>query len=223
MRLSWLILLVWFVTTAAVAQRSRHPCVYENLLQKDRLEQTLKRYQAIYDFRKSDTLASVGAGSGTKEVIYSMMADSITFYLQDVNPICLTPENLTNTVRQLYNAAGRMNTATFIPVIGTEKETRLPRQRFDKIIIENTLHELTYPSDVLTSVRESLKLDGYLFIEDFVAKRPGQKHRGCGKPLYTEEALIQLLDTNGFRLLNVTVVFPNNAIDKVYKFALKTS
>ena len=102
-----------------MAQRSKHPCVYESLLQKDKLEQTLKRYQAIYDFHKSDTLASVGAGSGSKEVIYSMMADSITFYLEDINPRCLTPENLTNTVGQLYNAAGQRNTATFIPVIGT--------------------------------------------------------------------------------------------------------
>ncbi len=215
-------LFVWFVTTAAVGQRAKHPCVYEYLMRKDKLEQTLKRYQAIYDFRKSDTLASVGAGGGSKEIIYSMMADSITFYLQDINPTCLTPENLMTTVRQLYNAAGRTNTATFIPVIGTERETRLPRQLFDKVIIENTLHELTYPTDVLTSVRANLKPNGSLFIEDFVAKRPGQKHRGCGKPLYTEEALIQLLDANGFRLLNVTVVFPCVEADKVYKFALKT-
>lgn len=223
MQRSWSILFVWFVTTAAVAQRSKNPCVYEFLLRKDKLEQTLKRYQAIYDFRKRDTLASVGAGGGSKEIIYSMMADSITFYLQDINPKCLTPENLTTTVGQLYTAAGQTNTATFIPVIGTEKETGLPQQFFDKIIIENTLHELTYPTDVLTSVRANLKPDGYLFIEDFVAKRPGQKHRGCGKPLYTEEALIQLLDANGFRLLNRTIVFPNNTVDRVYKFALKAN
>lgn len=197
--------------------------MYESLLQKDKLEQTLKRYQAIYDFRRNDTLASVGAGGGSKEIIYSMMADSITFYLQDSNPTCLTSENIMATVRQLYKAAGRTNTATFIPVIGTEKETRLPRQFFDKIIIENTLHELTYPTDVLMSVRANLKPDGSLFIEDFVAKRPGQKHRGCGKPLYTEEALIHLLDASGFRLLNRTILFPKNAINKVYKFALKST
>lgn len=222
MQRSWLILFVWFVTTATLAQRPQKPCVYENLMRKENLEDILKRYTGIYDFHEGDTLASVGAGGGNKEIIYSMMADSITFYLQDINPICLTPENLTTTVRQLYNAAGRTNTATFIAVIGNEKETRLPRQLFDKIIIENTLHELAYPTDVLMSVRANLKPDGYLFIEDFIAKRPGQKHRGCGKPLYTEVALIQLLDATGFRLLNVTTVFPRIAIDKVYKFALKS-
>ncbi|GAB3639676.1 hypothetical protein GCM10027423_03120 [Spirosoma arcticum] len=223
MQLSWLILFVWFVTTAALAQRSKNPCVYEYLTRKDNLEQTLMRYQAIYDFRRNEVVASVGAGSGSKEVIYSMMADSITFYLQDINPTCLTPENLTNTVSRLYDAGGRICTAKFIPVIGTERETQLPQQFFDKIIIENTLHELTHPNDLLTSVRTNLKPDGYLFIEDLVAKRPGQKHRGCGKLLYTEDALVELLNTNGFRLLTVTVVSPRIAADKVYKFALRTN
>ena len=206
--------------TTALAQRS-NPCVYEYLTRKDNLEQTLTRYQTIYNFQRNEVVASVGAGSGSKEVIYSMMADSITFYLQDINPVCLTPENLTATVNRLYDAGGRTCTAKFIPVIGTEKETRLPRRFFDKIIIENTLHELTHPNDLLISVRTNLKSDGYLFIEDIIAKRPGQKHRGCGKPLYTEEALIQLLNANGFQLLAVTVVFPRTVADKVYKFALK--
>ena len=204
-----------------MAQRIKNPCVYKYLMRKEKQEETLKGYQPIYDFRKGDTLASVGAGSGSKEVIYSMMADSLVFYLQDINPTCLTPEIVRSTVGQLYNAAGRTSTATFVSVIGTEKETRLPGQLFDKIIIENTLHELTYPNDLLRSVRANLKSGGYLFIEDIVAKRPGQKHRGCGKPLYTEEALVQLLNANGFRLLESTVVFPNNAVDKIYKFALK--
>ena len=196
--------------------------MYEYLTRKDKLEQTLTRYQSIYSFHHNEVIASVGAGSGSKEVIYSMMADSITFYLQDINPTCLTPENLTATVSRLYEAGGRICTAKFISVIGTERETRLPRQFFDKIIIENTLHELTHPNDLLTSVRANLKPGGYLFIEDLVAKRPGQRHRGCGKPLYTEDALVQLLSVNGFRLLAVTVVSPRIEADKVYKFALKS-
>ena len=222
MKRSCLILSGWFIITAAVAQQPKRPCVYEYLTRKDNLEQTLTRYQTIYNFQRNEVVASVGAGSGSKEVIYSMMADSITFYLQDINSVCLTPENLTATVNRLYDAGGRTCTAKFIPVIGTEKQTRLPRRFFDKIIIENTLHELTHPNDLLTSVRANLKPDGYLFIEDIIAKRSGQKHRGCGKLLYTEEALIHLLDANGFQLLDVTVVFPRTVADKVYKFALKT-
>lgn len=223
MQRSWLTLSLWFFITAAVAQQGKNPCVYEYLTRKGKLEETLTRYQIIYDFRQNEVIASVGAGSGSKEVIYSMMADSIMFYLQDINPTCLTPKNLTNTVSRLYNASGRTCTAKFIPVTGTAQETRLPQRFFDKIIIENTLHELTHPNDLLTSVRANLKPEGYLFIEDLVAKRPGEKHRGCGKPLYTEDALVQLLSLNGFRLLAVTVVSPRIEADKVYKFAVKAN
>lgn len=159
-----LMILFWFVMTTAVAQRIKNPCVYESLTRKDKREETLKNHQPIYDFRKGDKLASVGAGGGSKEVIYSMMADSLVFYLQDINPTCLTSETIKATVSQLYNAAGCTCTATFTPVIGTEKETQLPSQFFDKIIIENTLHELTYPSDLLTSIRANLKSDGYLYM-----------------------------------------------------------
>ncbi|MBC8152079.1 MAG: methyltransferase domain-containing protein [Bacteroidetes bacterium] len=196
--------------------------MYESLTQKDKREDLLERHQPIYDFRKGDKLASVGAGGGSNEVIYSMMADSLVFYLQDINPTCLTPEILRATVNQLYNAAGRTCTATFTPVIGTEKETRLPSQFFDKIIIENTLHELTHPSDLVASIRANLKPDGYLYVEDFMAKRPGQKHRGCRKPLFTEEALVKLFDVNGFRLVTSAFVYPNNTVNKIYKFALTT-
>ena len=206
--------------TTAVAQRTKNPCVYESLTHKDKREETLARYQPIYAFRKGDRVASVGAGSGSKEVIYSMMADSLVVYLQDINPICLTPDIVRATVSQLYNAAGQTCSATFTPVIGTEKETRLPKQFLDSIIMENTLHELTYPSELVASIRANLKPDGYLYIEDFMAKRPGQTHRGCHKPLFTEEALVQLLKVNGFRLLTSTFVYPNNTVDKMYKFAL---
>jgi len=222
MKRNRLLILLWFVATAAVAQRTKNPCLYESLLRKDKREEAIRSHQSIYDLHAGDTLASIGAGGGSKEIIYSMMADNLVLYLQDINSVCLTPEIVRVTVSELYNAAGLTATATFIPIIGTEKETRLPNQLFDKIIIENTLHELTYPGEVLANVRINLKPGGYLYIEDFMAKRPGQKHRGCGKPLFTEEALVLLLDHNGFRLLESAFTYPGNVDSKIYKFAMKT-
>ena len=177
-----LIIVFYFAMTTAVVQRNKNLCVYKSLTQKDKQEETLSRYQPIYEFRKGEKIASIGAGGGSKEVIYSMMADSLTVYLQDINPICLSPDIVQATVSQLYQAAGRTCTATFTPVIGTGKETRLPSQFFDAIIMENTLHELTYPGELVASIRANLKPDGCFYIEDFIAKRAGQKHRGCHKP-----------------------------------------
>jgi len=220
MRYKWLFTLLAFNTLTLMAQRQENPCVYEYLLREKNREGILKRYSAIYDFHKGDTLASIGAGSGSKEVVYSMMADSLLFYLQDIDSTCLTSKRIESTISLLYSAANRASTATFIASIGTEKETKLPIGFFDKIIIENTLHELAYPNDLFKSIRENMKPDGYLYVEDLIAKRPGQKHRGCHKRLFTETALIQLIEENGFSFVEVTTVFPNNLQDKVFKFSV---
>lgn len=213
-----ILLLLLFTSLAATAQRYKNPCIYEHLLQEKYQEDLIKRYGPVYDFHKGDAVASVGAGSGSKEVVYSMMADSLTFYLQDIKSACLTPEIIESTVSQLYSVANRPRTADFVSVIGTEKETKLPIAFFDKIIMENTMHELTYPKDLLASIRANLKPGGYLYIEDFIAEKPGQKHRGCKKILFTEKALIQLLEESGFHFVEVTSIFPKNLEDRVYKF-----
>ncbi|GAB3920434.1 hypothetical protein [Larkinella terrae] len=203
------------------AQFDVNGCLDKHFTKRDNIEWLLTGYKRIYDFHKQEKLASVGAGSGVREIIYSMMDDSISFYLQDINPVCLQPEDLALTIRQVYQIAGRVSTATFIPIRGKEKETRLPERFFDKIIIENSLHEFTYPNEMLTSIRGNLKKEGYLFIWELIARRPGQKHKGCRKPLFTEESLLKLLDENGFSLTEKTVVDPHYQADRVYKFALK--
>ncbi len=220
MKKEWLFMLLILSALSSTAQRKDNPCVYEYLLQENNQEETLKLYRSLYDFRAGDAVASIGAGSGSKEVVYSMMADSLVFYLQDIDSTCLTSRRIKSTITLLYSAAHRTPTATFITTIGTEKGTKLPIAFFDKAIIENTLHELTYPKSLLQSIHTNLKKDGFLYIQDLIARKPGEKHRGCKKPLFTEQALVQLLDETGFRLLNVTEVFKNNAQHRSYKFSV---
>ena len=147
----------------------------------------LDSYRHLYDFKPKDRIASVGAGGGSKEVVYSMMVDNLVFYLQDIDSTCLTEPKLRLTVTQLYDVSGQTCSAKFFPVMGTREDTKLPGS-LDKVIMENTMHELAYPEKTLSGIRKSLKPNGFLFIEDFIAEKPCQKHRGCKKVLYTEEA-----------------------------------
>ncbi|RRB07670.1 hypothetical protein [Larkinella rosea] len=170
------------VCHTSVAQFEDNGCLSKHFTKRENIEWLLNSYRRIYDFHKQEKLASIGAGSGEREIIYSMMDDSLVFYLQDINPVCLQPENLALTVRQVYQIAGRRNTASFIPYRGNEKETRLPIHFFDKIIIENSLHEFTYPNEMLISIRSNLKKDGYLFIWELIARRNGRKHKDVANP-----------------------------------------
>jgi len=201
-------------------QVSKNPCVYSFLTRKNDQESILNRYKALYDFKFKERIASVGAGGGSKEILYSMMADSLVFYLQDIDSTCLTESNLRLTTSQIYSVSGQTCSAKFVSVIGTEEDTKLP-DGLDKVIMENTLHELTYPEKTLSDIRKSLKKSGFLYVEDFIARKSGQRHRGCKKVLYTEEELVILLDKVGFQLVESSYVYPSNKVDRLYKFSFK--
>ena len=218
--LSLFFALILAVPITAKGQVSKNPCLYNFLTEKSGQEKLLDSYKHLYDFKSKERIASVGAGGGSKEIAYSMMADSLVFYLQDIDSTCLTESKLSLTVRQIYDASSRTCNAKFIPVIGTKEDTKLPNS-LDKVIMENTMHELTYPEKTLSGIRKSLKPNGFLFIEDFIAEKPGQKHRGCKKVLYTEEALVGLLGEFGFQLIESNYVYPKNTEDRLYKFSLK--
>ena len=219
-------LTLFFVIVAGYEVKAQYaaenPAAENWYSQPDGINWLLEHYRPIYNFRPNETVASIGAGQGIREVVYSLMADSLTFYIQDINPFWLEPDRLTKTVRTIYTQAGRTEClATFVPVRGTEKETRLPKQFFDKIIIENSLHEFSYPKEVLQSVYKNLKATGHLFIWEDTAKKPNRKHSGCGKPMFTDELLIKLLGENGFQFIDKTIVSPPKSRDAVFCFRPK--
>ncbi|MBO0931571.1 class I SAM-dependent methyltransferase [Fibrella aquatilis] len=215
-----LLLAVLVVATPGLAQSKKHPCLATYMSKPKAIAEHQAIYKPIYEAAKGEVFASVGAGSGTKEIIYSMMADSLTFYLQDIDPACLAAQTIAQNAATLYATANRANTATFIPVIGTESETKLPASTIDKLLIENSLHEFTNPADVLADVRKSLKKGGLLYVMEMISTKPGRLHNGCKKPLFTHQTLLDLLTQNGFRYVRHQPTYPNEPQALVYVFAV---
>lgn len=185
------------------------------------IEWLLATYQPIYNFRPKDKIASIGAGQGVREVVFSLMADSLSIYVQDINPHWLEPDKLAVLVRKVYNEANRAGcTTTFVPVRGGSKATKLPERFFDKIIIENSLHEFDFQDDMLKSIRVNLMPDGYLFIWEAMASNLHSIHSDCGKPMFTDTSLVKLLTENGFSFVDKTVIMPKRWNNVVYMFRL---
>lgn len=181
------------------------------------LEKIVQTYRSIYDFRKGEVIASIGAGSGMQEIVYSLMADSLTFYLQDIDLSGLAIQNLESTVQQIYKNAGRTQcNATFLTYRGTGTNTNLPVQAFDKIIVENSLHEFTHPSEMLQSIQANMKPGGILFVRELLAKRAHRKHPVCQKTMFTERSLVTLLHQNGFQLMDKTFISSYDGV--VFRF-----
>ncbi|RIV25276.1 class I SAM-dependent methyltransferase [Fibrisoma montanum] len=186
------------------------------------LDRRLQTYRSVYDFKKGEVIASIGAGSGYNEIVYSLMADSLSFYLQDIDVAGLDIHVLESNVQQIYQRAGRTycNT-TFLTIRGSETNTNLPAQLFDKIIAEHSLHEFTRPSEMLQSIRANLKPGGSFFVEELIAKRPNRTHPVCHKTFFTEKTLHALLDANGFRLVNKTAISQKMGGGVVFQYQLR--
>lgn len=188
------------------------------------IEWLLATYQSIYNFCPKEKIASIGAGQGVREVVFSLMADSLTIYVQDINPYWLEPNKLGILVREVYKEANRAEcTTTFVPVRGSVKATKLPEQFFDKIIVENSLHEFDFQDDMLKSIRANLKPNGQLFIWEATANNLQSIHSDCGKPMFTNTSLVKLLTKNGFSFVDKIVIPPKRWNNVVYTFRLTDS
>ena len=213
----------WFfllVSTVAQAQRESELNMVSFMESKPGLEAGIAYFQTLYAFRNGDKIESVGAGRVSREVIYSMMADSLTMYLQDIDSSMLTSQWIIQLTERQYKIAERRVTASFVLVNGTENETRLPKSTFDKVILEHGLHEFTQQNKMMTDIRATLKPDGQLFVWELMAKKPGRKHRFCKKPMLTEQQLIEMMDRAGFRLTKSVRVFRDVPKGKLYTFLL---
>ncbi|AQG78607.1 class I SAM-dependent methyltransferase [Spirosoma montaniterrae] len=219
-RLLLLYILALFTISVHAQTTDENPAATSWYSEPDGINWLLERYRPIYDFKPRETIASIGAGQGIREVVYSLMADSLTVYLQDVETYWLSPERLYKTLRTIYGKAGRSDcSATFKIIRGTDRDTGLPTQLFDKIIIENSLHEFDHQAIMLQSIRDNLKPGGTLFVWEEIATKPNRKHSGCRKPMFTDQSLRQLMAEHGFQFVDKTVVDPPRGSDVVYRFS----
>lgn len=155
-----------------------------------------------------EKVASIGCGGGLWEVMASFNAHQVEFHLQDINPDLLNVSELQKTIQYFENQFGRSMNCSFQIIIGTQLETGLPTNYFDKVLLINSLHEFEFQKEMLAECYRILKPNGQLIIEEQLAQYTGELHHGCGKKLFLEKELVVLLKKNGFQLCE-SQVFEN--------------
>lgn len=122
-------------------------------------------------FRRGDVVADIGAGNGYIEAMLSIFHDDLTFYIQDINPNVCNPNNVREVVDFYQEVNGRPFTNNFIAVNGTDTDTNLPDQYFDKVLMLWTYQYLKKPREFIMDLRRNMKNDGLLYVinpdEDF--------------------------------------------------------
>lgn len=171
---------------------------------------------SIYNFQPNETIASIGASSGVWEIWFASQVEDLTFYLQDIDPLNCNREEIDYGIKYYEKLLQKPISGKFIPIIGTQSETDLPKNTFDKVLIINSLHEFEMIDLILQDIHEILKPNGELFIEEQLAKCSGEIHEGCGKRLFTANELIHTLKQNNFELRNIFTKSDDTAIFQCY-------
>lgn len=119
--------------------------------------------RTFFDFHKGDVVAEIGAFDGANMCGFSLLADSVMFYVQDIDSTSLTQTKFDKIIKR--NSKYRTSTTNqFQLCFGTVTQTNLPDNSFDKIILSATFHEFTFIEEMMTDIYNKLKPSGQLYI-----------------------------------------------------------
>ncbi len=145
----------------------------------------------FFDFKKGDQVAEIGAADGQNIVGFSLLTDSIRFYVQDIDPTAMNERNFNKLLKRSakYKSSAKHS---FHLCLGTETSSLLPDNSFDKILLIATFHEFTYMTEMLNDIGKKLKEDGKVYILE---------SRCLAHKNYSVIETTTILEKHGFKLL----------------------
>jgi SAM-dependent methyltransferase len=131
----------------------------------DSIKQLLKsRCLDTIRFKKGEIIADIGAGNGYLEGMLTLFNDSLTFYIQDIDTSICNQKTIDKVVDFYKRLKGKPFTNKFYVVNGSDTESNLPNERFDKILMLYTYQYLKYPQVFIMDIKQKLKPNGRMYI-----------------------------------------------------------
>jgi ubiquinone/menaquinone biosynthesis C-methylase UbiE len=170
-------------------------------------QEEIERLRQLMDWKAGQTIADVGAGEG--EIGFAaapVMGQTGNVYLTELD------EKKRTALEEEVHKRGLKNV---IVVQGAEKQTNLPNNCCDGIVLRRVYHHFTAPMDMEASLLKALKPGGELAVIDF----PPRKWLSESEPLQgvptnrgghgiPKKILLDELKTAGFRIERVLDDWP---------------
>jgi SAM-dependent methyltransferase len=167
----------------------------------DNFSEIQRDYESYYHLsgcQPKETIASIGAGNGIKEIQISYFVEGITWYLQEIDSVRLYQfDKVLAYHEQLTETSIK---ADFKLVVGTENATGLPAGIFDRVLMFNVFHEIESSESIMMEIHDLLNEDGVLVIMERMAKTEGEVHGDCGYPKLMEPGFLQKIKDYGYTL-----------------------
>lgn len=165
-----------------------------------------KKVANALDLRAGDTIADIGTANGWFAAVLSMYADSLTFYLEDIDSAIWNREAFDSAFSFFASASQKSPSHQFHYRVGSETSSGLPKHTFDKVLIIDTYHHFSNREAMMKDAISLLKPGGSIAILEALARRPGDYHQGCKKSIYSENEIIAHMTALGMSLQDVTFI-----------------
>lgn len=205
MRLVLLLMLTAFVVKASAQKKPRpYRCGFTPDSFKG-VRHNYENYAVLFGCKPGERIASVGAQSGAVEMGISCFTDSLRWTLQDTNAMCLNADQLAKVKAHFQSLKGDSIQSSFEIVIGTEAQTNLPVNTFDRIILSNVFHELTAPDSTMRQLHAAMNQNAVLVISEAFARKPGERRKPCNHRKTDRTVFLQSMTRWGFQPVSETM------------------
>lgn len=162
----------------------------------------MKELLRFAPWKKTDTLVSLGSGSGWWEINCVIQKPAGQLILVDQDIQVLTNEEVGDSISYFENKTQTKNTTTISVKNEDVHALTLENEMADWVFIFNALHEFKQIELVLQEAFRILKKGGQLLIEEEVSISIPLIHEGCGKKLFFTEELINIVAEAGFEKID---------------------
>ena len=175
-----------------------------------------KEVNKFLDLSSSDNIADIGTGAGYNLIPIANNCLQCKFVVQDIDSTTCNKKTL---AKKINKSGNKISIENFSFYYGTEKTTNLPSAKFNKVLIFDVVHEMTYKKEMLDDVRRILQRNGSIFIEEILVHKPVKKDKFCNYPFLTEVEFKKVMDDNKFLIKREIITFDtgNNKYIKIFE------
>lgn len=141
------------------------------------------------NIKKKDHIADIGAGSGYHVFKMAQIATEGTIYAVDIQ------KEMISAMKIKKEAGGYANVQL---VQGSETEVNLISNSLDKVLIVDVYHEMSYPVEMMQSIKKALKPKGEIYLIEYRGEDPKVPIKRLHK--MTEAQAVKEMGSIGFEL-----------------------
>ena len=151
----------------------------------------------FYKIDSTDIVGEIGAGQGNFSLMMSILEPKVELFVNEIN------RKKSQYIEKKFKDKDRPDKKVKV-ILGTKRSANFPLNKFDKIIVRNSFHHFSNKKSMLNSIKESLKQDGILFLNEPTIELINSDDP-CKKILPKNKVVSKIIE-NGFTLEETKVI-----------------